>query len=428
MKQVIICTYQLLKDNYGSENKLDGINQKQKKSTPLQNFSENKSCSIFLTSLLCFLFNMPFVNAQPDINNGPGGPILVITDPANSFSRYYVEILRAEGLNAFDAKDIAGVTTTDLNSHDVVILGEVSLNASQVTMLTNWVTAGGTLIAMRPNPQLNTVLGVTQVTGTLSDQYLLVNTATEQGQGIVNQTIQFHSAANLYTLNGASSLAKLYSSVNTASAYHAVTLRNVGNNGGQAIAFAYDLAKSVVYTRQGNPAWAGQERDGISPGRSDDQYFGNASFDAKPDWINLDRVAIPQADEQIRLLTNIILKGNADKKPLPRFWFLPKGHKAVVVMTGDDHANGGTAGRFNQYKALSSSNTQQAVDDWTAIRGSSYMYPYTPMTNTQAQTFQNEGFELGLHTYTNCANWASSGALQNFLVSNLHNSQPRFQV
>ena len=32
--------------------------------------------------------------------------------------------------------------------------------------------------------------------------------------------------------------------------------------GGQAAAFTYDLARSVVYTRQGNPAWAGQERDG----------------------------------------------------------------------------------------------------------------------------------------------------------------------
>ena len=39
-------------------------------------------------------------------------------------------------------------------------------------------------------------------------------------------------------------------------------LRSVGSNGGRAAAFTYDLARSVVYTRQGNPAWAGQERDG----------------------------------------------------------------------------------------------------------------------------------------------------------------------
>ena len=35
--------------------------------------------------------------------------------------------------------------------------------------------------------------------------------------------------------------------------------------GGQAAAFTYDLAQSIVYTRQGNPAWAGQERDGATP-------------------------------------------------------------------------------------------------------------------------------------------------------------------
>ena len=28
---------------------------------------------------------------------------------------------------------------------------------------------------------------------------------------------------------------------------------------------------------------------------------------------------------------------NADKKPLPRFWYFPRGEKAVVIMTSDDH-------------------------------------------------------------------------------------------
>ena len=87
----------------------------------------------------------------------------------------------------------------------------------------------------------------------------------------------------------------------------------------------------------------GQKRDGnIPPIRSDDLFYGNASFDPQPDWVDLNKVAIPQADEQQRLLTNIILAGNYDRKPLPRFWFLPKGKKAAIVMTGDDHANGGT--------------------------------------------------------------------------------------
>ena len=117
----------------------------------------------------------------------------------------------------------------------------------------------------------------------------------------------------------------------------------MGANGGQAAAFTYDLARSIVYTRQGNPAWAGQERDGYAPMRSDDLFY--------PDWVNLDKAAIPQADEQQRLLANLIIQMNFDRKPLPRFWYFPDGFPAVVVMTGDDHGQDGTAGRFEQYIA-----------------------------------------------------------------------------
>ena len=69
----------------------------------------------------------------------------------------------------------------------------------------------------------------------------------------------------------------------------------------------------------------------------------------QPDWIDLTKVAIPQADEQQRLLANLVLHLNRARKPLPRFWYLPRGAKAALVMTGDDHGNGGTVGRFNQY-------------------------------------------------------------------------------
>jgi hypothetical protein len=174
----------------------------------------------------------------------------------------------------------------------------------------------------------------------------------------------------------------------------------------------------VVYTRQGNPGWASQERDGFSPVRSNDQFFGNAPFDPKPDWVDLNKVAIPQADEQQHLLTNIILRGNADRKPLPRFWFLPNGFKAAVVMTGDDHASGGTAGRFDQYKALSPDNSQTAVNNWQAIRGSSYMFPATPLTNLQVKGYQDDNFDMSIHVHTDCANWTQT-TLNNYYLTQL---------
>jgi len=203
------------------------------------------------------------------------------------------------------------------------------------------------------------------------------------GNGIVNQTIQFHGAADRYTLNGAASLASLYLNSTTATANPAVTLRTVGS--GHAAAFVYDLARSIIYSRQGNPAWAGQERDGFPPIRSDDLFFGAAAGDSQPDWVDLNKVLIPQADEQQRLLANLILNVNQAKKPLPRFWYFPRGLKAVVIMTGDDHANGGTIGRFDQYIADSPANCN--VANWECVRGTSYVYPGVPMTNAQRRIY-----------------------------------------
>ena len=301
---------------------------------------------------LLIVGGFPAMSASP-YNGGPGGPILVVTNSANPFTEYYAEILLTEGLNYFALRDISTVSSATLAAYDVVILGEMTLTTAQVTTFSNWVNGGGNLIAMRPDKKLAGLLGLTDAGSTLSEGYLLVNTSNGPGAGIVGETMQFHGTADRYTLGSASSLATLYSSAATATANPAVTWRSVGSNGGQAAAFTYDLARSIVLTRQGNPAWAGQERDGIAPIRSDDLFYGAASFDPQPDWVNLDKVAIPQADEQQRLLANLILCMNADQKLLPRFWYFPHGHKAVVVMTGDDHASNGTAGRFDQYLAYS---------------------------------------------------------------------------
>ncbi|WP_086543663.1 DUF4082 domain-containing protein, partial [Algoriphagus antarcticus] len=345
-----------------------------------------------------------------DFNQGPGGPILVVSSTTNPFSRYPIEILRAEGLNEFAVSDINAVNTSLLNAYDVVILGELPLSVAQVSTFSDWVNDGGTLISFRPDGDLYDLLGITPSNGILEEGYLAIANSGA-GVGIVNETMQFHGEANYFTLNGASSLATLYSDANTATTNPAVTLNNVGTNGGKAIAFAFDLAKSIIYTRQGNPAWAGQKRDGQGINiRSDDLFF--------PDWIDFNKVQIPQADEQQRFLANLILLSNSHKKPLPRFWYLPRKLKAAVVMTGDDHANNGTTGRFDQYLSLSPSNTPEAVADWTAIRATSYIYPNTPISDAQALAFENQGFEVGIHMSTNCAPY-SFGQLSDFFTNQL---------
>ncbi len=374
----------------------------------------------------------PFGTAPGQLppDQGPGGPILVLTAAAIPFATYSAEILRTEGFNAFAVADIAAVSAATLTAYDVVIRGAMSISAAQATMLSDWVTAGGNLIAMRPAPALAGLLGITPQAGTLSQGYVLINTASGAGAGLVGETIQFHATADRYSLSGAAALAALYSSPTIPAGNPAVTLRSLGGNGGQAAAFTYDLARSVVYTRQGNPAWAGQERDSpegpVAAGtiRANDMFYGNAPFDPQPDWINLDKVAIPQADEQQRLLANLILTMNLDRKPLPRFWYFPRGEKAVVIMTGDQHGCcAATESRFDIY--VDQSPPGCSVADWECVRASSYIYPGSGMSNAEGLSWTNQGFELGVHVDTGCQNWTPS-SLQSFFNSQLNTFAGQF--
>jgi hypothetical protein len=357
-------------------------------------------------------YSWSFTIGPPPANSGPGGPILVIASILNPFTHYYDEILRAEGLNEFTVADITTMTPSMLSAYDVAILGDMSLTSSEVSTLANWVTSGGKLIAMHPDPQLASLLGLTYTSQTMTGGYLLINTSQAPGFGITGSTMQYHGPAELFTLNGASPVAMLYSTANKATAYPAVTQISVG--AGTAAAFTFDLARSVVYTRQGNPAWSGEQRDSyIDPTtglaldqiRTDDLFYGNAAFDPEPDYVDLSKALIPQADEQQRLLVNMILSMAQSTKPLPRFWYLPSGYKAAVVMTGDDHNQGGTVGRFQNYAAESAPNC--SVPDWQCIRATSYIWPGTPISVTQATNFVAQGFELSFHPDSSptCSNW-----------------------
>jgi Domain of unknown function (DUF4082)/Bacterial Ig-like domain len=351
----------------------------------------------------------------PPPTEGPGGPILIVSSSTNPFSRYYTEILRNEGFNEFTAMDVSQVSGSTLASYEVIILGNFGLTPAQASMFTTWVNNGGNLIAMRPDKQLAPVLGLADTATVLSDAYLLINTASAPGSGLVNDTIQFHGNADRYTVNGATSLATLYSSATVSTSNPAVTLNQVGL--GQAAAFTYDLAQSVVYTRQGNPAWSGEARDGqTGPIRPDNLYFGGASFDPEPDYVDHDKIAIPQADEQQRLLANLIIQMNLAKQPLPRFWYFPHDFKAAVVLTGDDHGamygGGVTAERFGHYQSLSPSGC--SVSDWQCVRASAYLIAPSiasnPLTNAQAASYIAQGFEVGVHvdSVPDCSNWTPS--------------------
>src|SRR4029077_18956572 len=92
--------------------------------------------------------------------------------------------------------------------------------------------------------------------------------------------------------------------------------------------------------------------------------------------------------------------------------YFPRSAKAVVVATGDDHGNGGTAGRFDQYAANSAAGC--VVDNWECLRFTSYVYASTPLTNAQASAYTASGFEVGLHEQNGCANYSTASLASDY--------------
>jgi Bacterial Ig-like domain len=344
------------------------------------------------------------VDAPPE--GGPGGPILLISSQQNGFSQYYAEILRNEGFNEFTVIDISQLEAATLKKYDVTLLGELPLNEGQIHILSEWVHQGGNLITMRPADNFAAIFedaakaDAVPQQPPLNEGYLAIDPKTSAGQGLTKEPIQFHGSADRYRPCKGTSLATLYIDSLTATPFSAVCQMTLGN--GTVILFSYDLARSVVYTRQGNPRWTNDERDSLSPVRSDDLFYGASARDPLPDWVAPDRIAVPQADIQQRLLSNIITLVDSSKKPLPHFWYLPRGLKAVIVMTGDDHGHGGTVSRFRSYFNKSPPNC--SVENWECIRATSNIFVGS-IDKSEASLFVGQGFEIGLHVYTGCADW-----------------------
>jgi len=344
------------------------------------------------------------ISPPASVQEGPGGPLLLVTSKTIGFSQYYAEVLRSEGLNFFTVADIENVSASELSKYNIALIGEIPVDASHIRLFTDWVKAGGNLIAMRPSPPLAASLGwylaVTASGGPIQHNgYLKLNPKVPAAAGLLQRPMQWHGDAYRYDSN-ATTIASLYRDDKTATQYPAVSTLQIGK--GSATVFSYDLARSVVYTRQGNPDWSGIERDGMRPIRSDDLFYGASASDPQLDWVDPSLIAVPQADIQQRLLANLILLASAANKPLPRFWYLPRGLKAVIVLTGDDHGHGGTTRRFARYERDSAPNC--SVDHWECIRSTSNIFEGS-ITAEQAYYFVSKGFEVDLHVYTACTDW-----------------------
>jgi hypothetical protein len=364
---------------------------------------------------------------KTDMNQGNGGPILVVTTGANPYGNYYAEILQTEGFNYFDVKDITTLSSAMLANYTTVLLTSMSVTQTQVDMFSAWVNNGGNLVTMRPDKKFASLLGLNDTGLTSTNQYLRTNVASSAGIGIVDTTIQYKGTADRYNTAGADVVATLYSDSTTATSYPAATTRSIGS--GTAMAFTYDLAQSVIGLHQGNQAWSGQDRNGDAVIRSNDLFYGQAAGDPQPDWLDSSKIDIPQADEQQRLLANMITAAMKKNLPAPRFWYLPNMQKTALVLAGDDHKNHnntGTEQTINNW--LNDSLTGCSVIDWQCVRASHYVYSSGELTQSRAYQYSSYGFEIGNHPSNSdtCNTFLTFGAVASKYASELLTWQTQY--
>ncbi len=300
-------------------------------------------------------------------------PLLLVTNnrTTNRLGPYLIEILRAEGLNLFQVAEMQTLTRQFLRRFALVLLVEGPVDTRRGQLLETYVAEGGRLIAMRPDPRLASIFGVEPVTGTTAEGYVQIDTSHRAGQNRVGLTLQFHGQADHYRLTGAEQVAWLYHDATTPTGLPAVTLNPYGR--GQAALWAFDLARSVAYSRQGNPAWINEERDGVEGIRANDAFV---------DWIDLNRINIPQADEQMRLLSELTCEMLAEVIPLPRLWYFPNSSPAMLIATGDAHAN-------------PAANIEALLTHVESFEGSMSIY-YTPPTRS-ANRLRRQAGQAGRH-------------------------------
>lgn len=330
-------------------------------------------------------------------------PLLILASDAAALALWQ-EVLRIEGLPYAQGQWMADMTPADLVNASVAIVLPGAIPVEQVEILRDFVLAGGGLVAIQPAPELAVLCGLTWVDRLTDGGYLRTRPGALGVGGIAGESMQFHAPLRHYRLDGAEAIAFVCSRDGIATATPAVTYHRVGRGG--VATWCYDLAASVVRTRQGPIERAGLEADGLEGVRAVDMFV---------DFVDLDRIHLPQADEQQRLLVNLL--NIVSNTPLPRLWYFPNNADSVLICTGDSHNNPASAvdevlrriERFDgamtvYYTPLPSSTVRRAmrrVRDWLETRPltGDLMPPTDVVTPYHADVWRARGHEFALHPY-----------------------------
>jgi hypothetical protein len=252
-------------------------------------------------------------------------PILVLATPSG-FGNYVSEILKTEGFTSFasDSLHSRDFRWSLLNHFDIVVLAE-PVDPAEAGHIKTFINKGGRIVSVVPQPGLAGFCGLQPAGMAVTEGYLAIDTATNQGHGLTAHRLRLHGTVQTYHNTLCKVLATLYADPFGASGFPAVVSKSSGK--GQFIMFLYNLPQTVVYTHQGNPAFAGLEKDGI-PGLRGMDLFADG-------WVDTSQNTLNQADIQMTLFAHCLEGLSQNGRPLPRLWYFPGTSDCLVTLNND---------------------------------------------------------------------------------------------
>lgn len=241
--------------------------------------------------------------------------MLIIHDPhapQSRYSHYLAELLRLEGLMSSQACNLGDLSATTLMGHDMVVLPRTTLDRHQIALLCDYVTAGGTLLALLPDNNLLKALGFTPCYQLIPHGQLTV-----ADSHIVTEPIDVIGPTAIWQVPDDTTI------IAHINQHPAIVSRTIG--AGTVLLYAFDVAYCVARLRQGDPQYVDLCAAGL-----DGIYRPSELFVHQ---LDPQRAHIPQADLHTALLAHLILQ----HAPQPRIWYYPSAQQtSIMIMTSDD--------------------------------------------------------------------------------------------
>jgi len=252
-----------------------------------------------------------------------------IADYTPGFSAYLQQLLEAWGLSWTERITFGSNGDTDLQQHPLVVCPAMPMSSAQSDQLDRYVHAGGTAICLAPDAKLLKRAGFDPGAPRTGPLRLRVHGLRVQGLRGAPLPIA-GGALNCTRPDNAQTLAALYVPDRFEGEDHeSPGIVRVRHGDGQWVMVLFDLPRSVMLIRQGDPALADFQFDNPSITRRSckptNLAMGVGPFDAG---------AVPYADLLARTLVDLII--DCLDHPMPTLATTPTGTNGVVLLSGDE--------------------------------------------------------------------------------------------